>query len=99
MKRLQWSAAALAELQNAVRYVAQDSPKAAIDQLDRIDGAARSLAETPIGRPGRVAGTYEKRVVQTPYIIVYAFDASTLTILRVIHGRRDWPEGDFPPVT
>jgi len=35
-------------------------------------------------------------VLRTPYILAYALSEDTLTILRVIHGSRDWPEDAWP---
>jgi len=54
------------------------------------------------GRPGRIAGTYEKSVIGQPYIIAYALlprddgQADDILILRVIHTSRDWPPGRWP---
>ena len=63
--------------------------------------AVSNLGEIPTGRPGRVVGTYEKVVARTPYIVAYSLqqtsdDEDTLTVLRVIHGARDWPQGGWP---
>jgi plasmid stabilization system protein ParE len=39
-------------------------------------------------------------VRRLPYIVAYAIDSDTtperIVVLRVIHGARDWPEGDWP---
>jgi plasmid stabilization system protein ParE len=48
-----------------------------------------------------VAGTYEKPVKELPYIIAYALQpmpdgGERIIIVRVIHGARDWPEGEWP---
>lgn len=52
------------------------------------------------GRPGRVAGSYEKPVARLPYIIAYALalqrGREVVAILRVIHTARDWPEQGWP---
>ncbi|CAM5774227.1 type II toxin-antitoxin system RelE/ParE family toxin [Bosea minatitlanensis] len=52
------------------------------------------------GRPGRVAGSYERPVTRLPYIIAYALvfqgGREVIAILRVIHAARDWPEEDWP---
>jgi plasmid stabilization system protein ParE len=52
------------------------------------------------GRPGRVAGTYEKSVTGLRYIIAYALtrrgDREIVSILRVIHTARDWPDEEWP---
>lgn len=96
MRRLVWSESALADFEQAISYIAARDRSAALLVMERIDIAARHLAETPIGRPGRVLGSYEKSVLRTPYIIAYAVSDSSITILRVIHGSRDWPEGEWP---
>lgn len=45
------------------------------------------------GRPGRLAGIYEKSVPRLPYIIAYALSEragrESVVILRVIHTSRD----------
>ena len=96
MRTIVWSDDALDDLDAVLRFVARDSPKAAFALIDRIDEAASGLADFPIGRPGRVAKTYEKVVPRTPYIVAYALTDARVTILRVIHGGRDWPEGEWP---
>jgi len=44
-----------------------------------------------IGRPGRVRGTRELVVTGTPYIAAYRFVSDVLTVLRLLHGARQWP--------
>ena len=44
-----------------------------------------------MARPGRIAGTREWVVDHTPYFIVYRITSDTLEVLRVIHGKQDWP--------
>lgn len=96
MRRLVWSESALADFAQAISFIADRDPSAARLVAERVDTAGRRLAEMPVGRPGRVLGTYEKPVLRTPYIIAYAMSGHTVTILRVIHGSREWPEGEWP---
>ena len=101
MRRVVWSNDALTEFDQIIDHIARDDPRAAIGVADRIDETVLALAEMPVGRQGRVAGTYEKVVVGLPYIIAYALSRGptgdeTLTVLRVIHGARNWPEGEWP---
>ena len=76
--------------------MAETNVKAALGVAERIDVAALLLAKTPIGRPGRVPGTHEKRVLKTPFIIAYSATPQRLNILRIVHERRDWPDSVRP---
>lgn len=65
------------------------------------DAAVDRLAAMPTGRKGRVSGTYEKPVSGLPYIIAYALGDEpkgheTVTILRIVHNARNWPEESCP---
>lgn len=96
MRSLLWSTAALDDFEAAITRIAIDDQAAAQRVAGAIDRAARLLAERPIGRPGRVTGTYEKTVSGLPWIIAYALDGNRLVVLRVIHSARDWPKGGWP---
>lgn len=95
-RRIDWSEDAGRDFQEAMDYIALDSATAARLVALRILDAADALGELPTGHRGRVTGTYEKYVRKTPYIIAYAMSDRSITILRVIHGARDWPDGDWP---
>jgi toxin ParE1/3/4 len=59
----------------------------------RILRAVELLAEQPgMGRGGRVSGTREFVITDTPYIAAYQIVEDTLVILRVLHGAQRWPE-------
>jgi len=44
-----------------------------------------------IGRPGRVVGTRELVVPDTPYISPYRIRHDRLELIAVFHGRQKWP--------
>jgi len=91
--RVRWSRKALANLDNAVEYIAGDNASAAAQVAQRIWDAARILADQPrMGRPGRVAGTRELVVAGLPYILPYVENEGTVIILRVIHTSMKWSE-------
>jgi toxin ParE1/3/4 len=95
--KVDWSEDALADVQEAFSYIANDSLQNAHLVADRIDHTVSLLAETPFGKPGRVKNTYEVVVPKTPFIIAYQLTkGKALYILRVIHGARDWREGEWP---
>jgi toxin ParE1/3/4 len=96
-----WSDDALDDMSALVAYIAAENEAAALMVLDRIEEAVDNLSHMPTGRRGRVGGTYEKPVRSLPYIIAYALQGGSrgderIVILRVIHGARDWPEGEWP---
>lgn len=43
------------------------------------------------GRTGRVAGTRERVVLHTPFVLVYRVHKETVEIIAVIHEARQWP--------
>ncbi|MGI3901411.1 MAG: type II toxin-antitoxin system RelE/ParE family toxin [Janthinobacterium lividum] len=96
MRDVVWSDDALQEFNRALTDIALEDERAATLVADRVEAAIDLLAERAIGRPGRVSGTYEKRVLRTSYVIAYALSEQTLTILRVIHGHRDWVKETWP---
>jgi len=96
MRAVLWSDDALDDLDSAIGYIATDSARSATLVLDRIEATIGLLAEFPSGRPGRVKGTYERPIHRTPYIVAYSLSEGRLTVLRIIHGSRDWPEGGWP---
>jgi toxin ParE1/3/4 len=97
---VQWSRDALEDIKGQIAYIAVDNPIAARRVAERIAATGTALGEMSTGRPGRVSGTYEKRVARLPYIIAYAvtnrLGRETISILRVIHTARDWPEEEWP---
>jgi plasmid stabilization system protein ParE len=98
---VQWSLDALDDLKAQIEYIATDNPIAARRVSARMRSAAASLAQMATGRRGRVEGTYEKVIRGLPYTIAYAISprpggGEVVTILRVIHGSRDWRPGKWP---
>ena len=77
----------------AAEFISQDNPQAAKRTVRRIRDAARLLSDQPnAGRPGRVHGTRELVIADTPFILPYRVVKNTVQILRVLHGVRKWPE-------
>lgn len=97
-RKVEWARSALDDLLSQAEHIAQDDPAAAERVAAAIRHTCDALEDFATGHPGRVAGTYEKSVRGLPYIIAYALsrDDTTVSILRVIHGARDWQDGDWP---
>lgn len=88
-----WTRLALADLDNAHDYIAEEDPSAARRMIERIQEAVAALCRHPeIGRPGRVGGTRELVIPGTPFIVAYRIKAKRLEVLAVIHGARRWPD-------
>src|SRR4051812_47909407 len=103
MRRAVWSARGrLLFDRDVIGYLEGLSEPAARKLRGDIDRTIALLAERPIGRPGRLSGTYEKSIVGQPYIIAYGFlrredgAPDDVLILRVVHTARDWPPGRWP---
>jgi addiction module RelE/StbE family toxin len=80
------------DLDELAAYIAEDSEKAAISVEERIHQEAALLSRFPrSGRIGRVPGTRERGVRNTPYILVYKIASGRIRIVRVYHAARTWP--------
>ncbi|MEL4377626.1 type II toxin-antitoxin system RelE/ParE family toxin [Brucella cytisi] len=92
--KLVWLARARANRTDAIAYIAEENPHAALDQLDEIERQTDMLMEYPeMGRAGRKRGTRELVVNRTSFIIVYRVRtrAQRIEILRLLHGAQQWP--------
>jgi toxin ParE1/3/4 len=90
---LTWRPIALEDLHNIRRYIAQNNPAAAERVRGAILQSVERLANFPgLGRTGRVDGTRELVIPNTPYIVAYTVIGGRVMILSVIHSARDWPD-------
>jgi toxin ParE1/3/4 len=91
--RVRWLKQAGVDLESAEEYIAKHSPVAAAQIVLKIVKAVALLKHQPgIGRPGRIPGTKELVVPETPYIVPYRIMGDTVQVLRVYHTSRKWPE-------
>lgn len=91
--RMRWEAQALSDLVSLREYIAEDNPTAAGKVGQRIlESVNLLLAQPLLGSPGRIHQTRELVVTNTPYTVIYHATADTVTILRVFHQARKWPE-------
>jgi toxin ParE1/3/4 len=89
-----WSPEAIDDLVSLRAYISRDDPGAAQRvALHIIHDVEALLSENPrMGRPGRVSGTRELVIPNTPFIVPYRVQGDTLQVLRVFHAARRWPE-------
>ena len=88
-----WSRRALRHLVYLRQYIEKESEQNAALFASRILDAVELLQNHPqIGRPGRVVGTRELVVPETPYVIPYRVRGQRLELIAVFHGRQKWPD-------
>lgn len=93
MMEVIWFKRAIWDLKSVKDYIGQDNSLAAQQIVQRIKNKVFLLSEQPgIGRPGRVPGTKELLVDQTPYVLPYRVRDNKIEILRVLHTSRQWPK-------
>jgi toxin ParE1/3/4 len=86
-----WSRRATRHLACLREYIEKDSERYARVVANRILKAVDLLESHPeMGRPGRVVGTRELVVPDTPYIIPYRVRLGRLELIAVFHGRQKW---------
>lgn len=91
--KIVWTELALSDLNSAHEYIAQERPVAAIRVVEKIEKSLEAIRRYPdLGRPGRISGTREIVVPDTPFIIPYRIRAKRLEILAIIHSSRRWPD-------
>ncbi len=72
--------------------IAKEDTNAADRQLDRIDAACEMLARNPHGGPQREDLAHGLRFYPVGnYLIFYTLGDSGITVVRVLHGARDYP--------
>jgi addiction module RelE/StbE family toxin len=90
--RVRFTKLANSDLNQAYDYIAQDNPSSARIVIERIEKAIDTLYQYPvIGKNGRVKGTREFVVPNTPFILVYRIEKDMLQILSVLHVSRKYP--------
>ena len=87
-----WSRRAIRHLSALREHIQRDSEKNAAAVAERILNALELLETQPnMGRPGRVLGTRELVVSNTPYIIPYRVRHGRVELIAIFHGRQRWP--------
>ncbi len=90
---LEWSVFAIADREAIFDYIEADSPQSAVSVDDRIQVCVENLKQFPeMGRPGRIEGTRELVISNTPYIAAYRVSGETVRILRLLNGAQQWPD-------
>jgi addiction module RelE/StbE family toxin len=91
--QIEWSAAAVVDLQAVAEWIEQDRDIQAANRVARrIYEAVQSLRTMPYrGRYGRIENTRELVIPRLPYLVVYQVLEERLVVLNVLHGAQRWP--------
>ena len=88
-----WSRGAIRHLTTLREHIEKESEQTAAIVAERILRTVELLQSQPsMGRPGRILGTRELVVPDTPYLIPYRVRGERLELIAVFHGRRRWPK-------
>jgi len=91
--QVKWLRRALRNLEQARNYVFQDNPTAAQELIIKIQNAANQLQKYPfMGKNGRVEGTKELIISNSPYILIYRVKEESVEVLRILHTSKRYPE-------
>ena len=91
---IEWTEQATRQLDQAHDSVALSNSAAVAARItQQILASVQQLVAFPMsGRPGRVPGTRELVILNTPFIAAYAIEKARIVILAVYHGAQPWPE-------
>jgi toxin ParE1/3/4 len=90
---IKWTRKALKNLKQAYEFIAIDNPDAAVEVVIKIRAATEKLEAFPnLGKTGRVEGTRELIIANTPYLLVYRVKGKTVEIVRVLHSSKRYPD-------
>jgi toxin ParE1/3/4 len=89
---LVWTPRAREQRHEAIEFIAQDNPAAALNQLDEIEKQTDMLLQHPeIGRTGGRKGTRELVISRTHFAVIYRITDKRIEIVRLLHTSQAWP--------
>lgn len=92
-RRLEYAPRYFRRLEDIRERIAADNPAAATRVIERIKTAVERLLVAPaMGRPGRIPGTRELVVSDTPYIVPYRIVDEAVQIVTLLHSAQRWPD-------
>jgi len=91
---IEWTEQATRQLDQAHDYIElSNGEEVAARITTHIVTSVQQLAAFPMsGRWGRVQGTRELVISNTPFIAAYAIENDRIVILAIYHGAQQWPK-------
>ena len=91
---IEWTELATRQLDQAHDYITLSSSDEIAARITmHIATSVQRLATFPMsGRSGRVPGTRELVISNTPFVVAYRIEKERIVILAIYHGAQQWPE-------
>ena len=91
---IEWTEQATRHLDQAHDYITlSNSAEVAARITMHIASSVQQLATFPMsGRPGRVRGTRELVISNSPFVVAYSIEKEHIVILAIYQGAQQWPE-------
>lgn len=91
MKRVEWTDAAIDDLNGIKAYLSELNPQSAKDVLRQLIVSARWLCDYPFAAPLVGYARWRKwKPRGQRYILIYQPNATGISVVRVRHERNDW---------
>lgn len=94
MMKIRFNPIAISDMQEIKEYISQDNPEAAIKVINSLFDKAQSLIDFP-----KMGAALSKKIgintkyrylICNQYIIFYIFEDDVVSIMRILHGKRDY---------
>lgn len=91
---IEWTEQATQQLNQAHDYITLYNSEAVAARITmHIATSVQQLATFPmLGRLGRVPGTRELVIANSPFVVAYSIEKERIVILAIYHGAQQWPE-------
>jgi len=91
---IEWTEQAIRHLDQAHDLITLSNSKGVAARVTmHIATSVQQLATFPMsGRPGRVPGTRELVISNSPFVVAYSIEKERIAILALYHGAQQWPE-------
>jgi addiction module RelE/StbE family toxin len=91
---IEWTEQATQQLDQASAYITLSNSQEVAAQITmHIVTSVQQLATFPMsGRLGRVPGTRELVISNSPFVVAYCIEKERIVILAIYHGAQQWPD-------
>lgn len=90
--KIKWLRKSINNLEKIAQYIQQDNTSASLQIIAKIQTSVNQLSEFPfMGRKGRIEGTRELIISNSPYIVIYRIQSDQVEILRILHSSQKFP--------